>query len=59
MKLEAIKQQGKKTSTQSVSKKSVDLIGEKHSESRETIRRYIRLTYLIPELLDMVEADKR
>lgn len=66
MKLEAIKHQGKKTSTQSVEnssaqsvpKKSVDLIGEEHGESRETIRRYIRLTYLIPELLDMVDSNK-
>ena len=62
MKLEAIKHQGKKidaTSTQVVSKlRSDEKIGEEAGESRETVRRYIRLTYLIPELLEMVDGKK-
>ena len=59
MKLDAMKHQGKKTSAQNVEKGlSVDKIGEENGESRETIRRYIRLTYLIPELLRMVDEDK-
>lgn len=59
MKLDAIKHQGKKTSAQNVEKGlSVDIIGEENGESRETIRRYIRLTYLIPDLIKMVDADK-
>ena len=34
---------------------SVEKISEKVSESREKIRKYIRLTYLIKELLDLVD----
>ncbi len=53
MKLEAMKHQGFRadlTSTQLVSKlRSNEMIGETVDESRETIRRYIRLTNLIPE----------
>lgn len=59
MKLEAIKRQGKRhdlTSTQVVSKlRSNEEIGLDTHESRETIRRYIRLTNLIPELLQKVD----
>ena len=59
MKLEAMKHQGKRvdleeneTSTPVVSKLRTDeKLGEEIGESREQIRRYIRLTYLIPELL--------
>jgi ParB family chromosome partitioning protein len=32
------------------------VVGERHSESKTNISRYIRLTYLIPELLDMVDG---
>jgi ParB family chromosome partitioning protein len=39
------------------SKKSVDILGEATGESREQIRRYIRLAELIPELLDRVDTD--
>ena len=54
MKLDAIKHQGK-TSTQVVEKLSADQVGEEMGISRESVRRYIRLTNLCPELLDMVD----
>lgn len=59
MKLDAIKHQGKATSSQlgmkSVGIQSLDVIGEQMGESRNQIHRYIRLTELIPQLLDMVD----
>lgn len=59
MKLEAIKRQGKKidaTSRQVVGKfESADLVGERDDESGRQIQRYIRLTYLIPELLKLAD----
>ncbi len=62
MKLEAIKSQGKRTdltSTQVVSKlKSDEQVGKETNESRETVRRFIRLTYLIPELLQFVDIGR-
>lgn len=62
MKLEAIKRQGKRhdlTSTQVVSKlRSNEEIGQAVNESRETIRRYIRLTELEPQLMQMVDEGK-
>lgn len=59
MKLDAIKHQGRSTSTQVVEKLlSVDKVGSQNDESRETVRRYIRLTYLIPELLNKVDEGK-
>ena len=62
MKLEAIKNQGARsdlTSTQLVSKlRSNEQLGAENNQSRETVRRFIRLTNLIPELLDMVDEKK-
>lgn len=62
MKMDALSHQGKRsdlTSTQVVSKlRTGDIVGEASNESRETVRRYIRLTYLIPELLQMVDEGK-
>lgn len=59
MKLDAIKNQGTRsdlTSTQVVSKlRSNEKLGAENNQSRETVRRFIRLTNLIPELLDMVD----
>lgn len=60
MKLEALKRQGQRndlTSTQVVQKLSVEVIADEMGESREKIRRYIRLTYLIPELLQLVDNN--
>lgn len=39
-------------------KTSREIIAEESGESHEQVRRYIRLTYLLPELLDMVDAGK-
>lgn len=59
MKLDAIKHQGKSTFRQSVGKlESSYVLGEEIGESGRTIQRYIRLTYLIPELLDMVDKER-
>ena len=65
MKLEAIKHQGKQLEDTSrpvgekLDKKvSVDILGEEVGESGRNIQRFIRLTYLIPALLDLVD-DKR
>ena len=62
MRLEALKRQGKRTdltSTPLESKfRSNEELGSGVGESREQIRRYIRLTELTPELLDMVDEGK-
>ena len=66
MKLEAMKHQGKnididenETSAPMVPKlTSREILGEEMGESRENIRRYIRLTKLIPELLDEVDSKR-
>ena len=59
MKLDAMKNQGTRsdlTLTQVVSKlRSNEKLGAENNQSRETVRRFIRLTNLIPELLDMVD----
>ena len=57
LKLDAIKHQGK-TSAQVGQKWSVEQVAEESSDSRSQIQRYIRLTYLIPELLDLVDEEK-
>jgi ParB family chromosome partitioning protein len=57
MKLDAIKHQGKTTSRQVVGKsESADKIS--NTESGRQIQRYIRLTYLIPELLKLVDDGR-
>ena len=62
MKLDAIKHQGKSTSSQlgmkSTGVQSLDIIGEQMGASRNQIHRFIRLTELIPQLLDMVDEKK-
>ena len=61
MKLDALKRQGARsdlTSTQVAQKLSVEKVGEDAGVSKDTIRRFIRLTNLIPELLDMVDEKK-
>lgn len=58
MKLDAIKHQGR-TSVQVAEKLlSVEKVAEDAGESKDQVRRYIRLTYLIPELLSMVDENK-
>ena len=62
MKLEAMKRQGQRsdlTSTPLVSKsRSNEELGQKNGDSREQVRRFIRLTELIPSVLDMVDSGK-
>ena len=59
LKLEAMKHQGKATSRQLVGKlESADVIGRDTGESGRQVQRFIRLTYLIPELLEMVDQKQ-
>ena len=61
MKLEAIKNQGARsdlTSVQVAPKLSTEKIGEEVGMSKDNVKRYIRLTNLVPELLDMVDEKK-
>ena len=64
MKLDAMKRQGQRTDLtstpveQKLSKYSVEILGEVVGESRSQIQRYIRLTALIPPILDMVDEGK-
>ena len=62
LKMEALSHQGKRTdltSTQPVAKlRTADVVGEALNESRETVRRLIRLTYLIPEFLEKMDKGE-
>ena len=61
MKLEAIKRQGARsdlTSLQVAQKLSAQKVGDDAGISKDQVRRYIRLTELVPDLLDMVDAKK-
>lgn len=59
MKLEAMKHQGKATSCKVCTKSRTDeLIGQRESVSARTIQNYIRLTNLVPPLLQMVDDGR-
>lgn len=65
MRLEAMKRQGERNDltcspvgNKLHGKKSLDILGEKVGESRNQIHRYIRLTELIPEILNMVDEKQ-
>lgn len=63
LKLDAIKRQGERTDLTSTqvgqkSKLSVEVVAEQAGSSRNQVQRFIRLTELIPELLDMVDDKK-
>lgn len=61
MKMEALRHQGRRTdltSAQVAPKLSTEQIGEAEGISKDTVKRYIRLTNLIPELMDMVDEKK-
>ena len=62
MKLEALKNQGARsdlTSSQLGMKlQALDIVGQETGDSRNQVHRFIRLTSLIPELLDMVDEKK-
>jgi len=65
MRLDAMKRQGERTDLTSTplgeklkNKYSVEILGEKVGESRNQVQRFIRLTELIPSILEMAD-DKR
>lgn len=65
LKLKAMRRQGKRTDLtcdplghKLDGKKSVEVLAEKSEDSMTQIKRYIRLTYLLPELLRMVDEDQ-
>lgn len=63
MKLDAIKQQGKRTDLtctqlEHKSKKSREIVGKQTGESAAQVARYIRLTNLVPELLEFVDSGR-
>ena len=66
MRLEAMKRQGQRTDLTSdpvggklAGKESAEIVGELAGDSKNQVRRYIRLTELIPELIDMWKAEKK
>ena len=56
--MEALKHQGKTSSQVGTKLRTDEIIAEQAGESRNQIQRYIRLTNLIPELLDLVDEGK-
>ena len=61
LKAEALKHQGQRTdltSEQLASKLSTELIAEQEGTSKDTVKRYIRLTKLIPDILKMVDEQR-
>ena len=58
MKLEAIKHQGQRTSVQVAPKLSTEVIGDAAGVSKDTIKRYIRLTNLAKPILDLVDEGR-
>ena len=58
MKLDAIKQQGVTTRQVGEKLESVTQVSKESDDSERQVQRYIRLTYLIPELLSMVDDGK-
>lgn len=58
LKLEALKHQGKTSSQLGTKLRSDEIIASQGDDSRNQVQRYIRLTYLIPELLDLVDEGR-
>lgn len=65
MRLEAMKRQGQRTDITSTplagksrNAESADIVGSSQGDSGDQVRRYIRLTHLVPQLLDMVDAGR-
>ena len=61
LKAEALKHQGQRTdltSEQLAPKLSTELIAEQEGTSKDTVKRYIRLTKLIPDILNMVDEQR-
>ncbi len=61
LKADALKHQGQRTditSEQIAPKLSTEIIGEQEGISKDTVKRYIRLTYLIPEFLEKMDKGE-
>lgn len=58
LKLEALKHQGKTSSQVGTKLRSDEIVASQSEDSRNQVQRYIRLTYLIPELLDLVDEGR-
>ena len=58
LKLEALKHQGKTSSQVGTKLRSDEIIASQSEDSRNQVQRYIRLTYLISELLDLVDEGR-
>ena len=61
LKADALKHQGQRTditSEQIAPKLSTEVIGEQEGISKDTVKRYIRLTYLIPEFLEKMDEGE-
>lgn len=65
MKLDAMKHQGQRTDLTSnpqgrklVNKETAQIVGEENGDSQTQVRRYVRLTYLVLELLEMVDEGR-
>lgn len=62
MKLDAIKHQGQRTDLTSsqvgMKLQALDIVGQEAGDSRNQVHRFIRLTHLIPELLELVDQKK-
>ena len=66
MKLDAMRRQAGRPSKENCAtplhnfggKKSREILAEQSGESHEQIRKYIRLTNLIPEILELIDANK-
>lgn len=65
MKLDAMKHQGQRTDLTSnpqgrklVNKETAQIVGEENGDSQTQVRRYVRLAYLVPELLEMVDEGR-
>lgn len=58
MKMDAIKHQGKATSSTEWTKRSGDVVGEAEGLAKSQVHKYIRITELIPKLLNMVDEKR-
>ena len=58
MKFEALKHQGQRTSVQVAPKLSTEVIGESAGVSKDTIKRYIRLTHLVKPILNLMDEGR-
>ena len=61
LKAEVLKHQGQRidlTSAQVAPKLSTEIIAEQEGTSKDTVKRYIRLTHLIPEILNMIDEKR-